>query len=460
MKAAAPSAEETAAALFMTEKAYNTAERQSSEQITGPQERNGKLDYGDRLKGGYFVAVPLEILTSHDLSPGAKVVWAVLAWFQRYNGSCWPGLRTVAQKARLSVDWTKKSLSELVKKGYVEHSYDRARNRHIYRVKVPADAVQDYAKSAEEPGLLAWTVELANAPSAPSKTKQPKQEEKAPTTESMVWDLDDIPITPELAKKYANGRAEDALWNGFTEAPGGEKAVQNEKEGDGVENNPTSGRNQPEVGLKPTRGRVEINPIDEASAQSRTATAETEYNNEYKHEGNQEIKSRKNLAEALTSKGEGNKPENNFQLGQEEKSRLETKNSSAESEILEQTSKAEFPSPSNGSSSPSAGFSQAKGSYSESFELDPRGIPGAVYAKLPVWARFALSGLSDLRRELAELEAASNTAQGEERVELEARMKEIKGEINYSEASLAQALAEIGYFVAGTPVTAGAEARG
>jgi hypothetical protein len=177
--------------------------------------------------------------------------------------------------------------------------------------------------------------------------------------------------------------------------------------------------------------------------QSRTASADT-YNTcidktllektSYKKE--------ENSLKDLAPNEEESKSKQNFQLGQEEKSRLGTENSSAESKVLEDDSKTKFTSPSNSSSLPSAGFSQAKGSYTGGFKLDPKAIPGAVYAKLPVWARFTLSGLSDLRRELAGLEAALGKAQGDERVRIEARIQEIAEEIAFNEARLAELLTQ------------------
>jgi DNA-binding MarR family transcriptional regulator len=439
----------------MTEKVYAGEACQSTASVTG---------FNQRIRAGLFAKVPLEIATTRQLSPAAKQVWITLACLQGDNDNAWPGIRTLACFAGLSLSRTKEALSELKKKGFLEHKYDESRRRHSFALQIPIQATEELSKRAGF-GKILSRVQASPAPSAAavgsSRPKAQRQGEARrevdPRAEWEAWN--DVTPPDYLREKYEKARGEDSEWDSLPTVSAAQSADQNDNQAPGTEIRPGEVENSTGGGRILDLGRPNSRPRVEASVQSRTASADTYNTCIDKTLEKTSYKKEENSLKDLAPNEEESKSKQNFQLGQEEKSRLGTENSSAESKVLEDDSKNKFTSPSNSSSLPSAGFSQAKGSYFGGLELDPKAIPGAVYARLPVWARFTLSGLSDLRRELAGLEAALRAARGEEKAGIEARIKEIKEEISYSEAGLAQVLAEIGYFAAGTPVTAGAEAR-
>jgi hypothetical protein len=422
----------------MTEKVYTSEAEQST---------LSAIDFKQRVRAGLFAKVPLEVLTTNQLTPAAKQVWTVLACFQGNNGACWPGLRTLAKFAGLSLSGTKHALKELQQKGFLKHKFDDRKMRHSFSLEIPVAVIEEFCQRTGTKELLT-RVQSSPQPSAPTNgdfraKSQGRGEAKREIDLRAEWAVwEDVTPPPYLREKYERARGEDDFWNGLSTVSAAQSAVQNENQAPGAQTGTGECPNEHSGVLNRALGGAQMSTRVEGSAQTGTAFAET--HNTYMDKTIEKTTDKKeeNSLKDLAPNEEESKSKPNFQLGQEEKSRLETKNSSAESEILEQTSKAELPSSSNGSSLPSAGFSQAKGSYSEGLNLDPKAIPGAVYAKLPVWARFALSGLSDLRRELAELEAALGEAQGDERVRIEARIQEIAEEIAFNEARLAELLTQ------------------
>jgi len=63
-----------------------------------------------------FYKLPVEIAARNDLTPGSKLVWAVLANRIGENGFCWPGVRLLADDTGLTVNGILKCLRSLERK--------------------------------------------------------------------------------------------------------------------------------------------------------------------------------------------------------------------------------------------------------------------------------------------------------------------------------------------------------
>jgi len=442
----------------MTEEIYTNGAGQST---------LSAIDFKRRIRAGLFAKVPLEIATTRQLSPAAKEVWITLACLQGDNGNAWPGIRTLACFAGLSLSRTKEALSELKKKGFLEHKYDESRRRHSFALQIPIQATEELSKRAGF-GKILSRVQASPAPSAAaSEDFRPKAQRQGearrevdPRAEWEAWN--DVSLPDYLREKYEKARGEDDVWNGLSTVSTAQSAVQNENQAASTDSRPgeyensTGGVRILDLGSTNSRPRVE------ASVQSRTASADTYNTCIYKTlDKNTSDKKGENSLTDLAPNEEESKSKPNFQLGQEEKSRLETKNSSAESEGLEEALKTKLPLSSKGTSSPGAG-DPSQSTSTGGFVLDPNTGRVENYASLPPWARHMVAGLLNLRRERENLISLLPGARGAELVMLRARIQELDDEIAYNETRLRELLSQDGAQTSGAGeavVTAGAEAR-
>jgi hypothetical protein len=423
------------------------------------------IGFRQRVRAGLFAKVPLEIATTKQLSPGAKQIWITLACLQGDNGKSWPGLRTLARFAGLSLSRTKEALSELKKKGFLEHKYDEAKKRHSFSLKIPVQATEELSKRTGLDGLLAQ-VQSAPAPSAAaSGAPRPKgrlqgeaRREIDPRAEFEVFQ--DVTPPDYLREKYERARGEDDFWNGLSTVSAAQSAVQNENQA--ASTDPRTGEAETsywgvrELVLGSTKVRTPV----EGSAQTGTAKAGAYKTFIDKTFYKTSDKKAENLLKSLAPNGEESKSEENFQLGEEEKVGLEPKFSSAEPDVLKLKASEGDPSAPSVNLSPSAGH-PSPSSTTEGFVLDPKTGRIEDYAQLPPWARHMVAGLLNLRRERNNLIALLPGARGAELVMIRARIQELDEEITYNEARLRELLSQETGQTAGAAeaaVTVGGEA--
>ena len=74
-----------------------------------------------------------------ELSPRAKAVYIYLKDHANKEGTCWPGIKTIAAGVSLSRSTVKRALDDLVKAGLVEKSIRWRENgslsSNLYRIK-------------------------------------------------------------------------------------------------------------------------------------------------------------------------------------------------------------------------------------------------------------------------------------------------------------------------------------
>ena len=70
-------------------------------------------------KNWTFAQVPIDLLTDKDVSDGAKVLFAYLAWRQGTNAGAWPSVHTMAKDLGTSLATIRRRTSELEKAGYL-----------------------------------------------------------------------------------------------------------------------------------------------------------------------------------------------------------------------------------------------------------------------------------------------------------------------------------------------------
>lgn len=63
------------------------------------------------------------IYIAEDLPHRAKTVYMYLRGMSASQGSCWPGIRTIAADLSLSRSTVKRAVADLVKAGYIEKSF-------------------------------------------------------------------------------------------------------------------------------------------------------------------------------------------------------------------------------------------------------------------------------------------------------------------------------------------------
>lgn len=78
------------------------------------------------------------VYQDHELSPRAKVVLIYLKDHANKEGTCWPGINTIATGVSLSRSTVKRALNDLIKAGLVEKSKRWRENgsasSNLYRV--------------------------------------------------------------------------------------------------------------------------------------------------------------------------------------------------------------------------------------------------------------------------------------------------------------------------------------
>ncbi len=88
--------------------------------------------------GGDGAAYYDTIYQSSELSHQAKAVYIYLKNHSSKEGTCWPGIKTIAAGVSLSRSTVKRALDDLVKAGLVEKSSKRRENggstSNLYRV--------------------------------------------------------------------------------------------------------------------------------------------------------------------------------------------------------------------------------------------------------------------------------------------------------------------------------------
>ncbi len=91
------------------------------------------------MMGGEVVAYYDNIYQSAELSHRAKVVYIYLKDHSNKEGTCWPGIKTIAAGVSLSRSTVKRALDDLVKAGLVEKSSRRRENggvtSNLYQIK-------------------------------------------------------------------------------------------------------------------------------------------------------------------------------------------------------------------------------------------------------------------------------------------------------------------------------------
>ena len=79
------------------------------------------------------------IYQDHELSPRAKCVLIYLTDHANKQGTCWPGIKTIAAGCSLSRSTVKRALNDLEKAGLVEKSSRWRENgsltSNLYRIK-------------------------------------------------------------------------------------------------------------------------------------------------------------------------------------------------------------------------------------------------------------------------------------------------------------------------------------
>lgn len=79
------------------------------------------------------------VYQDHELSPRAKVVLIYLKDHANKQGTCWPGINTIATGVSLSRSTVKRALDDLARAGLVEKSHRWRENgslsSNLYRVK-------------------------------------------------------------------------------------------------------------------------------------------------------------------------------------------------------------------------------------------------------------------------------------------------------------------------------------
>ena len=408
------------------------------------------VGFRNRLRAGYFAIVPLEVLSASSLSPAAKIVWGVLSRFQGTNGASWPKISTIAAHAGLSLSGTKKAIKELKDKGFLVHSYGE---RNTFVLQVPIRTIEDFCQRIGHPELIAEVKAGAQSLGPRARKGENKARLETVKTNAAAWqDLDAIPVSDELRRKYANGHAEDAIWNGFLAEHSQTNSDQDKENGAGTEMGtggyPGGYRHGAQVGTEEYPGvyhqGTQMGPRDEASAQIGSAKAESEdmvlrYIEE-SLEDKTEDKAEKSLKD-LAPNEEESKSEENFQLGEEEKFGLEPKTPSADPDTLEGKASEGNPPAVLVDSSPSAG-DPSQSTSTGGFVLDPNTGRVANYADLPPWARQMVAGLLNLRRERENLMNLLPGARGAEMVMIRARIQELEEEIAYNETRLSELLSQ------------------
>ncbi len=91
------------------------------------------------MMGGDGVAYYDNIYQSAELSHRAKAVYIYLKDHSNKEGTCWPGIKTIAAGVSLSRSTVKRALDDLVKAGLVEKSSRWRENggstSNLYRIK-------------------------------------------------------------------------------------------------------------------------------------------------------------------------------------------------------------------------------------------------------------------------------------------------------------------------------------
>ncbi len=91
------------------------------------------------MMGGDGVAYYDTIYEDTELSHRAKVVYIYLKDHSNKEGTCWPGIKTIAASVSLSRSTVKRALDDLVKAGLVEKSSRWRENggltSNLYRIK-------------------------------------------------------------------------------------------------------------------------------------------------------------------------------------------------------------------------------------------------------------------------------------------------------------------------------------
>ena len=79
------------------------------------------------------------IYQDHELGPRAKAVYIYLKDHANKEGTCWPGINTIAAGVSLSRSTVKRALNDLVRAGVLEKSCRYRENgslsSNLYRVK-------------------------------------------------------------------------------------------------------------------------------------------------------------------------------------------------------------------------------------------------------------------------------------------------------------------------------------
>lgn len=430
----------------MTEKVYTSEAEQST---------LSAIDFKQRVRAGLFAKVPLEVLTTNQLTPAAKQVWTVLACFQGNNGACWPGLRTLAKFAGLSLSGTKHALKELQQKGFLKHKFDDRKMRHSFSLEIPVAVIEEFCQRTGTKELLT-RVQSSPQPSAPTNgdfraKSQGRGEAKREIDLRAEWAVwEDVTPPPYLREKYERARGEDDFWNGLSTVSAAQSAVQNENQAPGAQTGTGECPNEHSGVLNRALGGAQMSTRVEGSAQIGTALAATykTYNDKTMDKTND--KKEENSLKDLASNGEESKTEDNFQLGEQEKFGLEPKTPSAEPDTSETKASEGNPPAVLVDSSLSAG-TPASSSPNEGLVFDPETGRCQNYADLPPWARQMVAGLLNLRRERENLMNLLPGAQGAEMVMIRARIQELEEEIAFNEARLAELLGQ----EAGQPSGAG-----
>ncbi len=91
------------------------------------------------MMGGEVVAYYDNVYQSSELSHRAKAVYIYLKDHANKEGTCWPGIKTIAAGVSLSRSTVKRALDDLVKAGLVEKSSRWRENggltSNLYQIK-------------------------------------------------------------------------------------------------------------------------------------------------------------------------------------------------------------------------------------------------------------------------------------------------------------------------------------
>lgn len=102
------------------------------------REKNIIIRGGDALSQSGFTQVPNAILKSNEISPGAKLVYALLLSYAWHNDFCFPGQDTLAGDIGIARGTVNRHVQELAEKGFVKITRKGQGRANVYELNLKA----------------------------------------------------------------------------------------------------------------------------------------------------------------------------------------------------------------------------------------------------------------------------------------------------------------------------------